>query len=68
MRKPTLRYRLKFPIGPDEDRGCFPDPPGRDLRACFPDPPGKDDHGCFPASPPAPRTPPAVRPRRRPAG
>jgi hypothetical protein len=64
MRKPTLRHRLKFPIGPAEDRGCLPSSPAQDARGCFPDPPGKDARGCFPAPPSAPRA--RRAPRRRP--
>lgn len=66
MPKSGRRYRIELPIDPEllmdlkesgEDRGCFPEPPGRDARACFPDPPGGDARGCFPDPPPRPRRP-----------
>jgi hypothetical protein len=51
----------------DHDRGCVPEPPGRDLRGCFPGPPGRDLRGCVPSRPASPgslrRTVRAPKPR-----
>jgi hypothetical protein len=70
MSKPRNRLKLLFDLpwgaaglpDADEDRGCYPEPPGAGDRGCFPDPPGRDDRGCYPPAGRGARIPGARRP------